>query len=188
MMTQNNIREVLGKHKVIPVVTFHSMDEVIPMASKLLDKGIHCMEVTLRTPIALEAIETLLRHTHGKMDIGVGTIVSEEQIEKCSNLNVKFMVSPGFNPNLCAAYLQSKIAFINGVTTPSDIMQAMSLGWDTFKFFPAHLFGGVDALKAYGQLFPDVKFCPTGGINKDTVAEYLGLKNVISVGGSWMTS
>ena len=186
-MSQHHIREVLQKHKLIPVVTFHTMEDVIPMAEKLINQDIRCMEITLRTPIAWEAISILSKEIGHRVDIGVGTILSAEQIEKCQELNVKFMVSPGFNPDLARAFMQSNIAFIPGVATPSEIMQAKGLGWDTFKFFPANLFGGINALKTYGQLFPDVKFCPTGGIDEITYTDYLTLENVISVGGSWMT-
>ncbi len=187
-MVQNNIRGILEKHPLIPVVTFNSISEVEPMIEKLLNKNIHCIEITLRTPIAFEAIQFANTNYGDKMDIGIGTIINHQQIEKAKELQVKFMVSPGINPVIFKALEDSQIAFIPGVATPSEIMLGLSQGWNTFKFFPANLFGGKDALKAYGQLFPDVKFCPTGGITKDTFQEFVDLKNVISVGGSWMTN
>jgi 2-dehydro-3-deoxyphosphogluconate aldolase/(4S)-4-hydroxy-2-oxoglutarate aldolase len=187
-MIQNNIRAILSKHPLIPVVTFHSVDEVNPILENLLSKNIHCIEITLRTPIAFDAIQHAITQYGDKVDVGIGTIINKEQIQKAKELNVQFMVSPGLNPAIFDALENSKIAFIPGVATPSEIMVGLSQGWDTFKFFPANLFGGKDAIKAYGQLFPDVKFCPTGGINKDTFQEYLDMRNVISVGGSWMTS
>jgi 2-dehydro-3-deoxyphosphogluconate aldolase/(4S)-4-hydroxy-2-oxoglutarate aldolase len=120
------------------------------------------------------------------MDIGVGTLVTNEQIEKAAELGVDFMVSPGISKALAPTFESCGIPFIPGVATPSEIITGLELGWDTFKFFPAHLFGGLDALKTYGQVFPQVKFCPTGGIKADTYEQYLSLSNVISVGGSWL--
>ena len=96
------------------------------------------------------------------------------------------MVSPGISTPLVPYLEDSEIAFIPGVATPSDIILGLQLGWDTFKFFPAHIFGGLQALKTYGQVFPQIKFCPTGGITEETYKSYLELENVISIGGSWL--
>ena len=185
-MTQNNIRVILEKHKLIPVVTFNALDEVQPMIEKLLANNIHCIEITLRTPIAFDAIAETVSKFGDKIDVGIGTVINAQQIQKAIDLNVKFMVSPGLNAAIFDDLENSNIAFIPGVATPSEIMTGIAKGWDTFKFFPANLFGGKDAIKAYGQLFPNIKFCPTGGITKDSFQEYLDMKNVISVGGSWM--
>jgi 2-dehydro-3-deoxyphosphogluconate aldolase/(4S)-4-hydroxy-2-oxoglutarate aldolase len=116
----------------------------------------------------------------------MGTVVSVSQIDKAVELGIDFMVSPGLNASLAPAFESSGIAFIPGVVTPSEIIEGLQFGWDTFKFFPANLFGGLAALKAYGQVFPAVKFCPTGGIIEETHPDYLALDNIISVGGSWM--
>jgi 2-dehydro-3-deoxyphosphogluconate aldolase/(4S)-4-hydroxy-2-oxoglutarate aldolase len=120
------------------------------------------------------------------MDIGVGTLVSVAQIEKAASLGVNFLVSPSINTALAKAMESYGIIFIPGVATPSEMISGLQPGWDTFKFFPAHLFGGLDALKTYGQVFPEVRFCPTGRIKADTNERYLELPNVLSVGGSWM--
>ena len=96
------------------------------------------------------------------------------------------MVSPGLSSGLASHFEDSGIPFILGVATPSDIINGIQFGWDTFKFFPAHLFGGLNALKTYGQVFPQIKFCPTGGITEDSSQSYLALENVISIGGSWL--
>jgi 2-dehydro-3-deoxyphosphogluconate aldolase/(4S)-4-hydroxy-2-oxoglutarate aldolase len=120
------------------------------------------------------------------MDIGVGTLVSVAQIEKAASLGVNFLVSPSINTALAKAMESYGIIFIPGVATPSEMISGLQPGWDTFKFFPAHLFGGLDALKTYGQVFPEVRFCPTGKIKADTYERYLELPNVLSVGGSWM--
>ena len=185
-MKQNNIREVLSHHPIIPVINFNDIDEVIPMIEKLKAKNIYCIEITLRTPIAFEAIR-IAKEKFGKdMSIGVGTIVSEEQIAKAIELNVDFLVSPGLISGLASHFEDSGIPFILGVATPSDIINGIQFGWDTFKFFPAHLFGGLNALKTYGQVFPEIKFCPTGGITEESYQSYLALENVISIGGSWL--
>jgi 2-dehydro-3-deoxyphosphogluconate aldolase/(4S)-4-hydroxy-2-oxoglutarate aldolase len=185
-MKQNNIREVLSHHPIIPVINFNDIDEVIPMIEKLKAKNIFCIEITLRTPIAFDAIR-LAKETFGsEITIGMGTIVSKDQIAKAIELKVDFLVSPGLTISLASHFEDSGIPFILGVATPSDIINGIQFGWDTFKFFPAHLFGGLNALKTYGQVFPQIKFCPTGGITEDSSQSYLALENVISIGGSWL--
>jgi 2-dehydro-3-deoxyphosphogluconate aldolase/(4S)-4-hydroxy-2-oxoglutarate aldolase len=181
-MKQHNIRAILEKHPIIPVVTFHVLSEVVPQLEKLES----CIEITLRTPISFDAIAEAKRAFGQRMDIGVGTLVTNEQIEKAAELGVDFMVSPGISKALAPTFESCGIPFIPGVATPSEIITGLELGWDTFKFFPAHLFSGLDALKTYGQVFPQVKFCPTGGIKAETYEHYLKLHNVISVGGSWL--
>lgn len=185
-MKQHNIRAILEKHPIIPVVTFHEVSEVVPQMEKLEAQGVSCIEITLRTPISFDAIAEAKRTFGQRMDIGVGTLVTNEQIEKAADLGVDFMVSPGISKALAPTFESCGIPFIPGVATPSEIITGLELGWDTFKFFPAHLFGGLDALKTYGQVFPQVKFCPTGGIKAETYEHYLKLHNVISVGGSWL--
>lgn len=185
-MKQNNIRGILEKHPIIPVVTINNEAEVEGIIKKLQDNGISCIEITLRTDYALSAIK-LIKATYGEeISVGVGTVVTKDQIDAIKALEVDFIVSPGINASLGEYLIDSGIPFIPGVATPSDIILGMQMGWDTFKFFPANLFGGIEALKTYGQVFPSVKFCPTGGITGDTYSSFLDLTNVISVGGSWM--
>ena len=185
-MTQNNIRKVLSKHTVIPVVNFNDINDVGNTIDKLLKRDIHCIEITLRTPLAFECVALAKKMNIPNFDIGIGTVISKEQIIQAKDLGVSFMVSPGINEKLAPHFEESKIAFIPGIATPSEIILGKQLNWDTFKFFTAHLFGGLKSLKTYGQVFPDVKFCPTGGINEDSHEDYLSLQNVISVGGSWI--
>ena len=185
-MKQNNIRETLGKHAVIPVVSFDSFEAVEPTIAKLIEQGIHCIEITLRNDCAFECIEKAISLNTEGFDVGIGTVVSKAQIEKAKNIGVHFMVSPGINETLADAFNTSGIPFIPGVATPSEIILGMQQGWDTFKFFPANLFGDLKALKTYGNVFPSIMFCPTGGISEETHESYLALKNVISVGGSWL--
>jgi len=185
-MVQNNIREILKNNPVIPVVTFSSLDEIPNTVGKLLGNGIKCIEITLRTPVSFSAIAKVKEQYGTLLQVGVGTVIHKDQIKKVKDLNVDFIVSPGISKEMASSLEESGIPFIPGVTSPSEIMLGLALGWDTFKFFPANLFGGTAALKTYNTVFPQVKFCPTGGVNEKTVADYQSLSNVISVGGSWM--
>lgn len=185
-MKQNNIEAILKDHPMIPVVTIYSEEEIGPIIQTLKERRIFCIEVTLRTDFAFEALQIIKNRYSDSITLGVGTVISKDQIDKLVSIGVDFIVSPGLTPVLYNHLLSSSIPFIPGVTTPSEIMQAIELGCDMLKFFPANLFGGIKALKTYGNVFPQVKFCPTGGVNETTYKEYLSLKNVISVGGSWM--
>ena len=186
-MVQNNIRELLSKHPVIPVVNFEHIEQVEKTIRHLIEKNINCIEITLRNNDAFKCIEHAKSMNLPNFEIGVGTIISNEQITNCKDLNVDFMVSPGLVEELASAFEESNIPFIPGVSTPSDIIRGTQQSWDTFKFFPAHLFGGINALKTYEQVFPDLRFCPTGGVSETTFNDYLNLKNVIAVGGSWLS-
>lgn len=186
MTKQNNIREVLAKHPIIPVVTFTNLNEIEAKVEVLLRNNVKCIEITLRTPVAFDAIQKVKEEYGNEITVGMGTVVLEAQIHKAMELQVDFMVSPGLYSGLAQQLMDSKIAFIPGVATPSDIINGLQFEWDTFKFFPAFLFGGVEALKTYGQVFPQLKFCPTGGITEASYRDYLALENVISVGGSWL--
>lgn len=185
---QNNIEKILSNNPLIPVVTISSLDEVEAIASVLKEKNVCCIEITLRTEVAWEAIERFIKDFGNDFAVGVGTIKNSKDVARCVELGVDFMVSPGLTPELATAFVGCEVPFIAGVSTPSEIMRGMELGWKYFKFFPANLFGGLAALKAYGGLFPEVKFCPTGGINATNYKEYLELQNVISVGGSWIVT
>lgn len=185
-MKQNNIRKTLQEHPIIPVVSFNRLEEVQPTVELLINKGINCIEITLRNELAFSCIQAAKALNIEGFDVGIGTVVSEEQIRQAVEIGVDFMVSPGINKNLSNALMNSGIPFIPGVATPSEIILGMELGWDTFKFFPANLFGGIKALNTYGNVFPNILFCPTGGIAEDTHQNYLELSNVISVGGSWL--
>ena len=186
-MIQNNIREILEKNPVVPVVTFNSLDEVEPVMNKLKSQGINCIEITLRTDVAYDAISLAKELTDDSFMVGMGTVINLDQIKKAQELRVDFMVSPGVSRSLSSALERSGIAFIPGVSTPSEVIKGINLGWNTLKFFPANLFGGVSAVRSYGQVFPEVKFCPTGGISENNYQDYLELDNVICVGGSWLT-
>ena len=184
---QNGIEAILSKHQLVPVVTINSMNEIDSIAKKLSDQGIFCIEITLRTAVAWEAIKVFKERYGSSFDVGVGTIISKNNVEQAVEIGVDFMVSPGCTETLAEAMDRSGVAFLPGVSTPSEIIKAKENGWNYFKFFPANLFGGLKALKTYGALFPDSFFCPTGGISRENYSSYLELDNVVCVGGSWLT-
>ena len=185
-IVQNNIESILNQHSIIPVITINNINEIAPKINSVLDKNIKCVEVTLRTKVAFEAIEFIKKNYGHKICIGIGTVINIEQIHRAVKIGVDFIVSPGISEGLTRELIDSKIPFIPGISTPSDIVLGLSMGLSFFKFFPANLFGGIPALKTYQFVFPNAIFCPTGGINEDSYSEYLKLENVLSVGGSWM--
>lgn len=186
MVRQFGIRDMLERHPVIPVVNIQSLDEVEPMVERLLAQNIHCIEITLRSDCALQAIEKTIRIKPEGFDVGVGTIVSPDQVMDCVSKKVDFMVSPGLSKGVAVAFEESGIPFLPGVMTPSDIISGMGKGWDTFKLFPFNVAGGMTALKSYSGVFPGVRFCPTGGVKASNYKEILAMEHVISVGGSWI--
>lgn len=185
-MSQFGIREILEKHPIVPVATIKDLGEVDTMIEGLLKQGIHCIEVTLRTAIAFDAMRYIKKHYSNEMEVGVGTVVAKHQLMEVADIGVDFIVSPGLLTHLEEDLNKVKIPFIPGVVTPSEIMQGMAVGYDTFKLFPAEIVGGVKLLKTYAGLFPNAKFCPTGGVNQANYPDYAALKNVICVGGSWV--
>lgn len=183
---QNNIEKLLKENPLIPVVTIDSLDQIDAIYHKLLAQNIRCIEITLRTDVAWEAISLFKEKYGDTFKVGVGTITSPEDILKCVQLKVDFLVSPGLTSSLIPPFDLCGIPFLPGVSTPSEIIRGIDMGWRVFKFFPADLFGGIKALKLYGNIFSDVSFCPTGGINQENYQDYLALKNVWAVGGSWL--
>jgi len=185
-MSQNNIRTVLEGNPVVPVVKIQSLEEVIPLVTALQDHNINCIEITLRTDCAIDALKLAKECSNDNFSVGVGTVVNTKQLAQVVDAGVDFIVLPGLNNELVDALKEVSVPFLPGVVTPSEMMACLSLGWDTLKFFPANIAGGLSALKTYSQVFSQIKFCPTGGISKENYPEYLALDNVISVGGSWI--
>jgi 2-dehydro-3-deoxyphosphogluconate aldolase / (4S)-4-hydroxy-2-oxoglutarate aldolase len=185
MPNSMNILRVLEGQKFVPVVTFNEGDDLKGFAQYLLSIGIACIEVTLRTDYALTAIEKLKNQFGQDMAIGAGTVITSKQVEALKEIEIDFIVSPGLSNQVHAKAMEAEIPFLPGVATPSEIIQAAELEINVLKFFPAHINGGLPALKTYAQVFPEVKFCPTGGINQETSQDYLALDNVFAVGGSW---
>ena len=185
-MAQHNIESILAENRYIPVATIDAIEQVDTFYNALKTKGVSCIEITLRTPVSWEAIRLFKEKYGHEFSVGVGTIKSANDIQKCQAYGVDFMVSPGLTWSLFEAFEDSGIPYLPGVSTPSEIIQGLNWGLKYFKFFPADLFGGAKALKAYGGIFQEARFCPTGGINEANAPDFLALDNVVSVGGSWL--
>ncbi|KTC90773.1 bifunctional 4-hydroxy-2-oxoglutarate aldolase/2-dehydro-3-deoxy-phosphogluconate aldolase [Fluoribacter dumoffii] len=170
---------------VIPVVVIKEIDHAVPLATALFAGGIHIIEVALRTPVALDAIK-LLADTFPEALIGAGTVITPQQLKQVESLGAKFALSPGKTQDLLLAGCDSSIPLIPGISSISELMDGLVLGYTHFKFFPATVAGGSNMLRAIYGPFPQARFCPTGGINEGNFGEYLALPNVSCVGGSWI--
>ncbi|MGH8176441.1 MAG: bifunctional 4-hydroxy-2-oxoglutarate aldolase/2-dehydro-3-deoxy-phosphogluconate aldolase [Steroidobacter sp.] len=181
-----NIRSVLALAPVIPVLTIEHVDHAVPLARALCAGGLRVLEVTLRTPACLPAIEAM-RKAVADAIVGVGTLTRADDFVAAGNAGAQFGVSPGLTTELANAARSAKFPLLPGVMTPSELIAGLGWGFDTFKLFPAQQAGGVNMLKAFAGPFPEVVFCPTGGITRASAPEYLALRNVACVGGSWIT-
>jgi 2-dehydro-3-deoxyphosphogluconate aldolase/(4S)-4-hydroxy-2-oxoglutarate aldolase len=169
---------------VIPVLVIDDIEHALPIAEALVAGGLPALEVTLRTPCALDAIR-VMKQVPGAV-VGAGTVLTPEDLERALDAGAEFIVSPGITPKLGEAAAKSGTAFLPGTANAGDIMLALELGFSRLKFFPAIASGGVPALKAITGPFGQVRFCPTGGITQDTAPDWLALDAVLCVGGSWM--
>ncbi len=183
---QDKIIEVLQISPIVPVVVIENIKDAVPLAQSLVEGGIHIIEVTLRSSCALEAIELIAKNVP-KMCVGVGTILNPTQLEQAQNRGAEFLISPGLTIKLLEYAKKKDMPLIPGVSSSSEVMQALELGYNALKFFPAEYCGGVKLLNAFNGPFKGVKFCPTGGISTDNMHSYLNLENVLCVGGSWLT-
>jgi len=181
-----NILELMRTGPVIPVIVIDRVEQAVPLARALVAGGVRVLELTLRTPVALQAVRAIAEQVEGAI-IGVGTITRPEDFERSIEAGAVFGVSPGLTPELVAAARASSLALLPGVMTPSDVIAARAAGFTELKLFPAQQAGGVGMLKALGGPFPDLTFCPTGGINAASARDFLVLPNVACVGGSWLT-
>ncbi|MBH0272751.1 bifunctional 4-hydroxy-2-oxoglutarate aldolase/2-dehydro-3-deoxy-phosphogluconate aldolase [Helicobacter pylori] len=183
---QDKIIEVLQISPIIPVVVIEDIKDAVPLAQSLVEGGIQIIEVTLRSSCALEAIELIAKNVP-KMRVGAGTILNPTQLEQAQNRGAEFLISPGLTIKLLEHAKKKDMPLIPGVSSSSEVMQALELGYSALKFFPAEYCGGVKLLNAFNGPFKEVKFCPTGGISADNMHSYLNLENVLCVGGSWLT-
>jgi len=181
-----NILSIMRNGPVIPVIVIDKLEDAVPLARALVAGGIRVLEVTLRTPMALKAIEAIANEVEGAIT-GVGTITRAEEFDAALEAGALFGVSPGLTPELIAAARGSALPLLPGVMTPSDVIAAHTAGFTELKLFPAQQAGGVGMLKALSGPFPDLSFCPTGGIGATTAPDFLALPNVACVGGSWLT-
>jgi 2-dehydro-3-deoxyphosphogluconate aldolase/(4S)-4-hydroxy-2-oxoglutarate aldolase len=178
-------RENLTATRIVPVIVIKQLGHAVPLAKALVEGGLNILEVTLRTPAALEAIRAISDQVSGAI-VGAGTVINAQQFAAAAGAGAKFVVSPGLTEEVVKASRDQAVPILPGIATASEIMQGLSLGLDLFKFFPAESIGGAPAIKALGGPFPQVSFCPTGGISAKNLASYLSLPNVIAAGGSWM--
>lgn len=185
-MSELTVLEIMRIGPVIPVIVIEDVAHAVPLARALVAGGVRVLEVTLRTPIALAAVRAITREVPDAI-VGVGTFTCPDEFAEAVNAGARFGVSPGLTPALAEAARDSSLPLLPGVMTPSDVIAARLAGFRELKLFPAQQAGGVGMLKALAGPFPDVIFCPTGGITVETAPEFLALPNVACVGGSWLT-
>jgi 2-dehydro-3-deoxyphosphogluconate aldolase / (4S)-4-hydroxy-2-oxoglutarate aldolase len=186
MSTLPRFSPLLGAARVIPVLTIEDAAEAVPLARALAAGGISVIEVTLRTKAALKACEAIAHHCPDVV-LGIGTVLAPSQIAEARDAGAKFLVTPGTSATLARAVAESGIAALPGAATVSEMLALMEMGFHELKFFPAEAAGGVDYLKSVAGPLADLRFCPTGGIGPANAGTYLGLGNVLCVGGSWIT-
>jgi 2-dehydro-3-deoxyphosphogluconate aldolase/(4S)-4-hydroxy-2-oxoglutarate aldolase len=180
----NAIEDIMRTSPVIPVIVIDDIAHAVPIAEALVAGGLRILEVTLRTPCALEAIARM-KAVEGAI-VGAGTVLSKADLDAAMEAGAEFIVSPGLTEPLGMAAVAADIPFLPGVASASDIMRGLDLGLSHFKFFPAVTSGGIPALKALAGPFANIRFCPTGGITAQTAPEWLALDPVLCVGGSWL--
>jgi len=183
----SDVVAVLEKSPVIPVLAFKSADEAVNVCRVLFEEGLPVLEITLRHETALDAIRAVKVDLPADACVGAGTVLSPELAKAAKDAGAEFGVSPGLTAELATAVQALGLPFLPGIATLSEAMQAREWGFKALKFFPASISGGSAFLKAVGSVLPDLVFCPTGGISADTAPEYRALKNVATVGGSWIT-
>ena len=170
--------------KLIPVVVIKELNETSKILSALKKNGINCAEITFRTACAEEAIALAVKE-FPEMNIGAGTVINAEQCKKALNAGAQFIVSPGLSEEVAKICKEKNIPYYPGCVTPTEIMAALELGITTVKFFPANVYGGLKAMKALAGPFPQVKFIPTGGVNRGNLDEFLSWEKIAAVGGSF---
>lgn len=175
--------DILDAAPVIPVIVLDRVQEALPLAQALLRGGLRVLEVTLRTPAALDVLRAM-QEAEGAI-VGAGTVLAAGQYDEAIAAGARFVVSPGLTDRLAAAAAERAVPLLPGTATASEVMRAREAGLTRLKFFPAESSGGVATLKGFAGVFPDVRFCPTGGIHAGSAPAYLALPNVACVGGSW---
>ncbi len=180
-----SIKDIMNTSPIIPVMVINKLEHAVPLATALVEGGLKVLEITLRTPVALEAIKKIKAEVPDAI-VGAGTIINLETLEKTIDAGSEFIVSPGVTDSLIDAALKSGIPILPGIVTPSEVMNLLEKGITEMKFFPAEAAGEIPMVKSIGGPLPQVTFCPTGGVNPKNAGDYLALKNVACVGGSWM--
>jgi 2-dehydro-3-deoxyphosphogluconate aldolase/(4S)-4-hydroxy-2-oxoglutarate aldolase len=182
---QEKLAALFKAATVIPVLTIERLEDAVPLARALVAGGVRTLEVTLRTSVAIEAAKAMMAEVPEAI-VGIGTILNPADLARAEALGVKFGISPGLTPDLLKAAADSTLPFAPGIATASELMQGLAFGFDLAKFFPAEQAGGIKGLRALGGPFPNVRFCPTGGVGEANAATWLAEPNVLAVGGSWL--
>ena len=182
---QQSLASLFKAAHVIPVLTIERLADAVPLARALVAGGVRVLEVTLRTPVAIEAAKAIMSEVPEAI-VGIGTILNASDLARAEALGARFGISPGATPELLSAAAASGLPFAPGIATASELMQALAHGFSLVKFFPAEQSGGIAALRALAGPFPDVRFCSTGGIGHANAKAWLGEPNVVAVGGSWL--
>lgn len=184
---KTRLHQILAQAPVIPVITINDPACAVPLARALLAGGIPVLEITLRTAHGLEAIRRIRGEVEGAI-VGAGTILNPRDLAKAMAAGSEFIISPGITEHLLTAGADCGVPFMPGIATVSELMNCLEKGLGTVKFFPAEAAGGVKTLKAFAGPFPDVSFCPTGGIGPANLGDYLALPSVKGIGGSWIAT
>lgn len=182
------LRDILTTNPIVPVYTPHSVEETVATAKRLVAEGTKCIEITLRTDAAMDAIKAVKAEQENGLDIvlGVGTISNATTVKQLKKIGVDFGVSPGLTKNILKAALKHNFPLLPGIATPSELLTGLEYGFETFKLFPANAINSKALLKAFNATYPHVRFCPTGGVNAENKDEFLAMPNVIAAGGSWV--
>jgi 2-dehydro-3-deoxyphosphogluconate aldolase/(4S)-4-hydroxy-2-oxoglutarate aldolase len=186
MPPRAEIERILRLSPVMPVVIIEEAEIAPELARAFVRGGLRAVEITLRTPAALAAIEAIARHVP-EIAVGAGTVLSAEDLRAAAGAGATFAISPGATPALLSAAASAPIPYLPAVATASELMQGLASGHHCFKFFPAGPAGGIAMLKSFAGPFPQARFCPTGGITQESVRTYLELPNVLCAGGSWLS-
>ena len=181
----NELLQRVEEMGVVPVVVLNDAKDAAPLAKALCDGGLPCAEVTFRTEAAEESIR-IMATQFPQMLIGAGTVLTIDQVDRAVAAGAKFIVSPGFDPEIVDYCIEKGILVLPGCITPSEVAQAVKRGLSVIKFFPAEQFGGVATIKALAAPYTSVRFMPTGGVSAKNLADYLGFKKIVACGGSWM--
>lgn len=181
----NSIKSILKMSPVMPVLTINKVEKVEYLFEALIKGNLKTVEITLRTDCALKVIE-IASKKFPLLEIGAGTVLNETDLQAVKDAGASFAVSPGITTTLAKKAIEINFPFLPGVSNSSDIMKLLDLGYKSFKFFPAQAAGGLNYLKSLSGPFPNIVFCPTGGINEENAIQWLNQKNVICVGGSWI--
>jgi 2-dehydro-3-deoxyphosphogluconate aldolase / (4S)-4-hydroxy-2-oxoglutarate aldolase len=182
---KTSAEQIMTAGPVVPVIVINKLEQAVPLAKALMAGGVRVLEVTLRTPCAVEAIRTIAKEVPEAI-VGAGTVLNPQQLADVAEAGARFAMSPGLTDELLKAAAEGSIPLIPGISTVSELMLGMSYGLCEFKFFPAEAGGGVKALQAIGGPFSQVRFCPTGGITLNNYRDYLALESVLCIGGSWL--